>query len=274
MLGAWVADRRADAVARDERAVLAVQAGLPSLVRGTDPGTADARGRSPVTLAVPLSNRGQQPVTVTVLGLDVPHQRLAEPVPAVVLDGGATVPALVDVDVDCARQLSASPRRAPAPGEVRVRLDLATGPREVAVPLVEISRRGVAGLLTDACTPPPERSPAQTARWTPRSDGRLVVTVINVLRTTPVDVDLRETPGLGVLTDPPLPMTVPALGSGEVTLTLDPDCAVVGSTVSGTASGTFDLVAVADGVVQTYLPDDDASGREVWLARELALRCG
>lgn len=273
-LGAWVADRRADAVARDERAVLHVQAGLPSLVRGADPGTADAGGLSPVVLAVPLTNRGQAAVTVTVLGLDTPHQRLAEPAPPVELDGGATVPALIDVDVDCARQLSVPPERAPAPGEVRVRLDLDTGLRVVDMPIVEVPRRGVASLLTDACTPPAQRSPAQTARWSPQSDGRLVVTVSNVLRTTPVDVDLRETPGLGVLSDPPLPLTVPALGVGEVTLTLEPDCAVVGSTVSGTSSGTFDLVAVADGVVQTLLPDDDASGREVWLSRQLALRCG
>ncbi len=269
VLGAWVADRRSDAVARDELAVLAVQAGLPSLVRGSEAGSADSRGLSPVRLAVPLSNRGPAAVTVTMLGLDAPHQRLAEPATPVVLDPGATVPALIVVDVDCARQLSTSPRRAPSPGEVAARLDLPTGPREVALPIVEILRWGVAGLLTDACAPPEERSPAQSARWSPRSGGRLVVTVSNALRTTSVDVDLRQTPGLGSVSDPPLPLTVPALGVREVTLTLEPDCAAVGPDANGTSSATLDLVAVAvaDGIVQTYLPDDDASGRR-------GVRCG
>ncbi len=274
-LGAVVTGHRATAVARDERAALILDAGLPTLVRGTDPGTAGADGTSPVTVAVPLLNRGPRDVEVTVLGLDAPHQRLAGSPPVVEVDGAGTASALVDLDVDCAEHLLlASSAPAPGPSRVRVRLDLPTGPRETTLLLAQAPRMDVGTLLTQACAPPPQRRSAQEARWVPRADGRLVVTVDNVLRTTPVVIDLRETPGLGVMSDPPLPMTVPALGNRDLTLTIDPDCAVVGTTVSGTSSGTFDLVAVVDGVVQSRLADDEESGRAVWLARQLALRCG
>ena len=257
---------------RRERAVLALAAGAPSLVRGA--GAPDGPGRSALTLSVPLSNRGADPLRVGVLGLDAPDQPTAERPPSLALSPGATVAALVPMVVRCAQVLPTSIQRGArrtGSSRLRVRVESSGGARETTLPLVEPSGGTVADIASYACGPPEERRAPVSVTRTPRDDGSLEVTVAAPLLGVPLTLGLVQSPGLGVSGDPALPRTTSPERGASLVLTMDPACSQAPPGQVTTAS--LQVVTLAGGRVQAVVPDDDGV-QAAWTARRLALRCG
>ena len=277
--GAAVTERHAAATERvraeadrGARAVLALQAGRPSLQDGAP--RLDPQGPSTLRLDVPLSNRGADRVRITVRGLDVRGQAplpVTADVSPLTLAPGATTTASVPVVVRCA-DVVPDARAGARRSALRVGVDVPGGPRRAALPLEDSVPGAVPGLLAHACSPPEQHRSPLSVTWTPRDDGSLEVLVIGPATADRLALDLRQTAGLGVRSDVVLPVDATQRSPATLVLTMEPTCSVAAPPGRVPTAG-FEVVTLEDVRVQAAVPDDDGV-KAAWTARQLALRCG
>jgi hypothetical protein len=266
-----------------QAALLSLQVGSIGVASQNAPATS---GFTQVGVTVLLANRGPRVLTVAVLGLTAAHQHTVRPPAEVNIHPGTTSSVPFLSAVDCARVTRPRPGSSSAtpPAAVAARLTLPEGAspggaaqRTVRLPLFPDASQALTAQLFSLCHPLPSSDLSTT--WAYPADGDVVVTVTSSrpAGSPPVTLALQQSPGVGAVSRPGLPLQLSAGRTVRLELSAHPDCTVVGD---GSTS-RLDVVTVDDARQTTTNLDPGSSdpaqglrtGTVAWLARLIALQC-
>ncbi len=259
-----------------------VQLGSATVVFSGSPDGAerDEDGRVLQQVQVGVRNTGDEDLSLLPVSTSVDHAQLAPGAEDASLRAGTGGVLTFELAVDCdAVPLAVSSYSAddapPVSTDVlrlAVTADGETTRRDYLLP--DTGWGGLDQQLAYACSPNGYGQVLSTSTEED-ADGRLLVRLSNG-SDEPVPLRLQAPALLRAAADPALPAEVPAGGSLEVALSLDPDCTGINGLGVSSRRDPYalaaDLVAqVDDGSWSSYL---DTTASAVWVARQVALRCG
>ena len=241
-------------------------------------GRPGADGHLEQRVQVGVRNTGDEDLRITPVSTTVEHARVVPGAEGVSLRAGTGGGMTVVLDVDCGAvppPTSSSGTDVPPVATDLLRLAVSTrgGSGETAERdylLPDAQWGGLGEQLSYACSPE-ARGETLSASTEEDADGRLLVGLYNSTD-EPLAVQMQAPAGLRVAAEPALPVEVPARGSLDVVLTTDPDCSRLAEDDRRTLNGLeVSLGRQVDGGWNTVV---DSSTTGVWMARQVALRCG
>lgn len=270
----------ADGRARDQQ-LGAVQLSTPTVGLNSRSTQRDADGRLLVDVQVQAFNAGSRPVALTALATSLTDAELLpseDPLQLAPEQGGLLVlPLAVDCGavppLDQVVEIDPETGVADAGGDTSwVRLEVDVGGERAQRRYLVPGQSWTGGLseqLAYACSPDPY-SQDVTASTVVDVEGRLQVSVSNRSQDpAPLVLDLPS--GLRATSEPALPEDVPAGGSLQLAVSLDPDCAAAGQDPGEYPLQVDVSLDLGQGATRSLT---DTTVTTAWVARQVALACG